>query len=220
MIPLKLEAKTKAFPLATGLLMSCCIAMFLFGHRLFSEKGLVPLDLIYGFFHPASGLPATLVTLLLSLFMHGGIVHLASNMWYLWLFGPAIEDRLGSLRYGLLYIVAGAIASVSQAASSPLSTIPVVGASGAIAGIMGLTLLLHPRSRLVCYFPPVFFFRVPAFIFLCLWFCIQYINLSSATNRTTIVAWMAHIGGFVFGMISGVLMRGFGRKSTKRKKTG
>lgn len=218
MIPLRIDIKNRSFPPVTILLVATCIVMYFAGHRLFPDRGLVPLDLMYGIFHPASGLPGELVSLFLSLFLHGGIVHLASNMWYLWLFGPAMEDRLGPTRFAAIYAAAGAVASISQAASSPLSTIPMVGASGAIAGIMGLTLLLHPGSKLLCYFPPVFFFRVPVFVFLCIWFCIQYINLRTPSGDTSLIAWMAHIGGFVFGAVIGSFIRVRGDGSTKRKK--
>jgi membrane associated rhomboid family serine protease len=218
MIPVKHEAKTTSFPFVTVTIMICCVAAYAVGRRLFAGYGLVPLDFMYGLFHPGSGLPTALAMLLLSLFMHGGIFHLAANMWYLWLFGPAMENRAGAFPFTLLYGAAGVTASLVQAASAPLSTIPIVGASGAIAGIMGLTLLLQPTSRLVCYFPPLFFFKVPTFVFLLIWFCIQYINLSAPTRSGTNVAWWAHIGGFLFGMAAGALMRLFGNRGKRRKK--
>jgi membrane associated rhomboid family serine protease len=218
MIPVKHDVPRKAFPFVTLSLCACCVALFFGGSRFLAEQGFVPLDFIYALFHPLEGLRTATVMLLLSFFMHGSIMHLVGNLWYLWLFGPAIEQRLGALTFALLYGVAGVIATIVQAVSSPLSTIPIVGASGAIAGIMGLTLVLLPRSRLVCFFPPLFFFKIPSFVFLLLWFGIQYINLSYAAPQGALVAWWAHIGGFAFGVVAGVLLRIVAGKERRTKK--
>jgi membrane associated rhomboid family serine protease len=186
--------------------MAICTAAFFGGARLLQAEGLVPADFMYGLFHPARGLLSAVAALLLSFFMHASLFHLCSNLWYLWLFGPAMEDRLGPAAFGLFYGVFGVAAMLVQVASAPLSTVPVIGASGAIAGIMGLHLALLPRGRLVCYVPPIFFFRIPSFIFLLIWICIQYINLRLATPDSPPVAWWAHLGGFACGLGAGIVL--------------
>jgi membrane associated rhomboid family serine protease len=218
LIPVKHDIPRKGFPFVTLSLCVCCLVVYFGGNRFIAERGFVPLDFMYALFHPVEGLRTAAVMLLLSFFMHGGLMHLAGNLWYLWLFGPAIERRLGALTFALLYGTAGVIATIAQAVSSPLSTIPIVGASGAIAGVMGLTLVLLPGSRLVCYFPPLFFFKIPSFVFLLLWFGIQYINLSRAAPGGALVAWWAHIGGFAFGVVAGALLRLAAGKGKRRKK--
>jgi membrane associated rhomboid family serine protease len=217
MIPIKHDVSRKRFPFVTLTLCACCVAVFFGGGRFIAQQGFVPLDFMYALFHPIDGLRSVTVMLLLSFFMHGGIAHLAGNLWYLWLFGPAIEQRLGTARFAFTYGAAGVVATITQAVSSPLSTIPIVGASGAIAGVMGLTLVLLPRSWIVCYFPPIFFFKIPSFVFLLIWFGIQYINLSITAPGNALVAWWAHIGGFCFGVVAGALQRLMVGKGIRRK---
>jgi membrane associated rhomboid family serine protease len=206
MFPLRHEAKPKKAPLVTiALVVLCCAVFFGGGHSIRSE-GLVPLDFFYGLFHPAPGLAHAGAMLFLSFFMHGSLFHLLGNMWYLWLFGSAIEGRLGHRAFAVIYCLCGVVSMLMQVASAPLSSTPIVGASGAIAGIMGLNLVLLPRERLLCYFPPIFLFRVPAFIFLLLWFFIQYVNVRYANPAVSNVAWWAHIGGYAAGAAAGVAL--------------
>ena len=208
MFPFRNETKTAGFPLVTTLIIALCVAVFLggqvYGSGFFRQKGLVPVDFMYAVFHPSKGLLEAAAMLFASFFMHGGIMHLAGNMWYLWLFGPPLEDRIGRLSFALLYSACGVVSMLIQTASVPLSNTPIVGASGAIAGIMGCNLVLLPFARLACYFPPLFIFRIPAFIFLLLWFWIQYINVTSGNAEATMVAWWAHIGGYLTGAIAGL----------------
>ncbi|MEA2905665.1 MAG: hypothetical protein QOI12_3052 [Alphaproteobacteria bacterium] len=141
------------------------------------------------------------------MFLHGGWLHIIFNMWTLWLFGPTIEDRLGHGRFLLFYLVCGIAASLAQVASDPTSTVPAVGASGAIAGVLGCFMGLFPLARVVVVVPIVFiplFFEVPAFVFIGLWFLIQIFQgtvelfLPSSSGG---VAWWAHIGGFLAGLV-------------------
>ena len=210
MFPVRNETKSDGFPTVTLLIIAVCTAVFtgehLAGNGFFKLPGLVPVDFMYAVFHPSKGLPGAVGMLLASFFMHAGLGHLLGNMWYLWLFGPSVEDRIGKVAFALLYGSCGVVSMMIQTASAPLSRIPVVGASGAIAGVMGCSLVLLPTARLACYFPPVFIFRVPAFIFLLLWFFIQYINVRS--GNATMVAWWAHIGGYLTGVIVGVSLLG------------
>jgi membrane associated rhomboid family serine protease len=153
--------------------------------------------------HPLDG-PAWL-TMLTHMFLHGGIVHLLGNMWFLWIFGGNVEGRLGALRYLLLYLLAGFAAAAAQVAVGPLSAVPMVGASGAISGVLGAYLILFPTAfvwALVPWIVPVL--PVPAVVFLVLWFVLQAYNglgaLLRETGRGGGVAWWAHAGGFVAGV--------------------
>lgn len=141
-----------------------------------------------------------------SMFMHGSLIHLIGNMWFLWVFGPAVEGKLGTMRFVILYLMAGAGAALLQGAVMPASEIPMVGASGAISGVLGSYLVIYPRARILTMVPPFFFlfFWVPAFIYLGYWFFIQLLNVFSGVQG---VAWWAHIGGFVVGMLLVPLIR-------------
>ncbi|MBI4343356.1 MAG: rhomboid family intramembrane serine protease [Candidatus Omnitrophica bacterium] len=150
--------------------------------------------------------PALLVTLLTSQFLHGGFIHLGSNLLFLWIFGDNVEDRMGRGRFLALYLFSGLAAAVAQILASPRSAIPLVGASGAIAGVLGAYLLLFPGARIVTLVPIGFFLEtveVPAFIFLGLWFLLQWVQgltTIGAVAEVGGVAFWAHIGGFVSGM--------------------
>jgi membrane associated rhomboid family serine protease len=144
------------------------------------------------------------LTLVTCLFLHGGWLHFLGNMWFLWIFGDNVEDRLGHWGYLLFYLGAGTAASLSHLLSAPGSPIPTIGASGAIAGVMGAYMLLYPRALVLTVLPIFFFLQLvvlPAPIFLGIWFVIQLIQgVSSVTGPvTTGVAWWAHIGGFAVG---------------------
>jgi membrane associated rhomboid family serine protease len=136
-------------------------------------------------------------SLIESMFMHANLVHLVSNMWVFWIFGNNVEDRLGRLRFLLFYLLTGLTATFAHVVFNQASTIPVIGASGAIAGVMGAYLVLFPHARVVSVIPPLFLlpFRVPAVIFLLLWLFAQF----SISANDPQVAWIAHVGGFVAG---------------------
>jgi membrane associated rhomboid family serine protease len=143
--------------------------------------------------------------LLTSMFMHGGWGHLLGNMLFLWVFGNNIEDSMGHFRFLVFYLATGIAAGLAHIFFSPLSSVPAVGASGAISGIMGAYILLYPRARVRTYFPPFFFFRIRAFFFLLLWFVMQlFSGLSTLglpeAQQGGVAVW-AHIGGFVAGLL-------------------
>ena len=146
-----------------------------------------------------------LLAVLTSMFLHGGLLHLGGNMLFLWIFGNNIEDRLGHVRYLLFYLAAGVAATLAHIAVQPSSTVPVVGASGAIAGIMGAYLVWFPKARITTLF--IFFLilfrQVQARWVLAIWFISQFF-----INPNDGVAWVAHVGGFVFGIVVGLLVRG------------
>lgn len=212
MFPLKIEAELKRIPFVTILLIMLCLLVFFKRDFLASfTYGLVPLDFVYSIFHP-SELKKTFAALLLSFFLHAGIVHLLSNMWFLWIFGGAVESRTGSFTFVIIYLLFGTVSMLTQVGSAPLSTIPIVGASGAIAGIMGMCLIFFPFSWILMWFPPIFIFKLPSFLFLLVWFFIQYVHLGNSQNSSGGVAWWAHAGGFTCGVIAAIAWKFIYRK--------
>jgi membrane associated rhomboid family serine protease len=143
-----------------------------------------------------------------SMFLHGSWLHVLGNMLFLWVFGNNIEERLGPVGYAVFYLVAGVAAALAHIATQPDSTVPVVGASGAIAGVMGAYLVLYPHARILTIIPLFIFLQfiyLPAFVVLIGWFVLQFF-----TNPNTGVAVAAHIGGFVFGALAGLFLRAAG----------
>ncbi|MGH9782329.1 MAG: rhomboid family intramembrane serine protease, partial [Candidatus Acidiferrales bacterium] len=164
--------------------------------------------------HSQYTLAQGLVPLFTSMFLHGGWLHIIGNMWFLWLFGPNVEDRLGHLPYLGFYLVCGLGAGIAQTLFSLGSTIPGLGASGAIAGVLGAYVIFFPSSRiltLVTLFFWWFFARLPAVLFIGLWFAVQFLSGISSLGSAQMggVAWWAHVGGFLLGML---LVSGMRRK--------
>ncbi|PIQ83649.1 MAG: rhomboid family intramembrane serine protease [Candidatus Omnitrophica bacterium CG11_big_fil_rev_8_21_14_0_20_63_9] len=157
--------------------------------------------------------PHLFLTLLTSQFLHGGLFHLASNMLYLWIFADNVEDRLGHGRFLLLYLGSGVLAAVAQLLLSSHSSVPMVGASGAIAGVLGAYLLMFPTARIITLIPLGWFLErveLPAFLFLGLWFLMQWFQGLMTIGQVADVggvAFWAHIGGFVAGMAGVLLIR-------------
>ena len=164
----------------------------LFVHR----HGVVPLFLL-------SGYGPALSTLLSSMFMHGNLAHIASNMWFLHIFGDNVEDALGHFRYLLFYLFGGVAASVAHAFMDPGSQLPLVGASGAISGVLGGYLLMFARARVVTFIPPFFLLELPAFVFILIWFGINVLSGfgSLGSAQQVGIAFFAHVGGFLAGVI-------------------
>ena len=156
-------------------------------------------------------------TLISSQFMHGGLMHILGNMWFLYLFGDNVEDNIGHWKFLAFYILAGIAAALAQVYIHPNSQIPMVGASGAIAGVLGAYFIFYPHSRVMTLVPLGFYSRVieiPAFFFLGLWFLMQTFSGTSALYVARAsgqdaggVAWWAHAGGFVFGFAIGIIKR-------------
>lgn len=145
------------------------------------------------------------LSLVVSMFLHANLAHLFGNMWIFWIFGNNIEDHFGHVRYLVFYLVSGLVATASFVVMNPSSTVPLIGASGAIAGAMGAYLILFPTARITSIVPPFFFFpfRVPAWLFLGLWLLGQFAISSDAGQ----VAWEAHVGGFVAGVAYALVKR-------------
>jgi hypothetical protein len=138
------------------------------------------------------------------MFLHGGFLHLLGNMWSLYIFGDNVEDRLGPFRYLLFYLLCGLASGLSHLLLNMNSTIPTIGASGAISGVMGAYLVLHPRSRILTLIPILifpWFVEIPAFFFIGFWFVLQLLNAAGSHGGGGGIAWWAHIGGFLFGIV-------------------
>lgn len=213
MIPLRDTIPAQSFPLVT---LSCIgLNVLVFVYELGLGTSLGRFIAVYGFvpvryFYLSETEPWNLLTrfgpLFSAMFIHGGWLHLIGNMWMLWIFGDNVEDRLGKGRYLAYYLGCGVAATSLHALTTPDSHLPVVGASGAIAGVMGGYFVLFPRARVVTLIPILFFFQiisVPAVIFLALWFLVQLVQgLTTATvNISGGVAWWAHVGGFAVGAL-------------------
>jgi membrane associated rhomboid family serine protease len=216
MIPLRDSAPTDRFPLVNIALILVNVAVFLYQQMLPAAEmqqfiftyGMVPVELtdsFFGFLSMGQGtqaLAGAAFPLISANFLHGGWLHLIGNMVYLWVFGDNIEGHLGHLRYLFIYLLMGAISQLFHVAANPLSAIPLVGASGAIAGVLGAYFILFPRSRVLTLVPLGFFItfvHIPAVIFLAFWFILQLINATLAAGVQP-VAWWAHVGGFIIGL--------------------
>ncbi len=212
MIPLHDNNPTTLFPVFTIIFMVLCVFAFLWqvgsgdtgNQRIILGLGMIPAVLFDQVNLPASLIlvPAEL-TLLTSMFLHGGWMHLIGNMLYLWVFGNNVEDAMGHLRFILFYLLCGGFAALGQALMQPASQIPMIGASGAISGVLGAYLLLYPRSRILVVIPLGLLFpllRIPAGWVLGAWFAIQIFSSLGASAGQGGVAWFAHIGGFIAGM--------------------
>jgi membrane associated rhomboid family serine protease len=223
MFPLRDDNPTAIFPLVTLLVMGACMAVWVFlqGAGLSPDAlaesvcafGAIPWEVtegIGGGRQPAGGAPCpigglTWQSLLTSMFLHGSWLHLIGNLWFLWIFGNNIEDSMGHGRFLAFYLLVGLVASGAHVFSEPGSTLPMVGASGAISGIMGAYLLLYPRARVHTLFIIILYIRVfpvPAWFFLGYWFLLQVASSSfQPPGSTGGVAFWAHIGGFLAGLI-------------------
>ncbi len=216
MIPLRDDAPRLGFPYVTLGLIAINVVVFLYQLSLHFESppaaealvqtfGSIPLRTqraLAGHYPLAEGL-APLFT---SMFLHGGVLHLLGNMWFLWIFGDNVEDELGHGTYLGFYLGCGLVASLAQFAADPSSTVPAVGASGAISGVMGAYVVRFPWARIVMLVPIVIIFftvEVPALFMLVYWFLIQFMSGAASAGDPSAggVAWWAHIGGFVAGAI-------------------
>ncbi len=216
MIPLGDSVPRRRFPWVTYSLIVINVLVFLvelsYGPRvqiLFQKYGVIPVRLWQW-----QQNPEVLLTLLTSQFLHGGWYHIIGNMIYLWIFGDNVEDQLGHGKYLGFYLLSGVLAALVQSAMTPMSTIPSIGASGAISGVLGAYMLFFPTGRVVLGVPLFFFlylFEVPAVVALGYWFISQYLNglfaLATGALQVGGVAWWAHIGGFIAGMILGPILR-------------
>jgi membrane associated rhomboid family serine protease len=160
-----------------------------------------------------------LYTILTSMFMHGGLLHILSNMWFLYIFGDNVEDAFGHLGYAAIYLIAGICGALLQVAVAPNSSIPMVGASGAISGVLGAYMVMYPTARILTLVPIFIFIQfinVPAIIFLGIWIGIQVLSGLGSSRTGGGVAFFAHIGGFAFGFVMGWIGRSLVRRHKVR----
>lgn len=211
MIPIRDENPTRVRPVITVLLIAANAGIFLYqmtlppeaARQLILTRGLIPGDLTR---LPDLGTPALgpgAASIVTSMFLHGGLLHLLFNVWFLWIFGNNVEEAMGRIRYPVFYLLCGVAAALTQVAVFPASTVPMIGASGAIAGVLGAYFLLYPHARILTLVPFFFLYivRLPAFVVLGLWFALQVLYSAMSDPARGGVAWSAHAGGFVAGML-------------------
>jgi membrane associated rhomboid family serine protease len=236
-IPIRDDNPTRARPLLTIAIIAACLYIFAAVQpkqpgeevEFLARHAAIPCEVVHA--EPISndlsrrcdgqleipGLPGSeeafpdknvFLAVIASMFLHGSWLHVLGNMLFLWVFGNNIEDRLGTVGYAVFYLVSGIAAALAHIATQANSTIPVVGASGAVAGVMGAYLVLYPKARILTVIPLFIFLQfvyLPAFVVLIGWFVLQFF-----TNPNAGVAVAAHIGGFVFGAAAGLILRGTG----------
>ena len=205
MIPLRdvIPSRTTPYITVTIIILNA-LAWF---YELALPRDVLPLFLQFYGVVPAD---LTATTLVSSMFLHGSWSHVIGNMWYLWIFGDNVEDRVGHGRFIVFYLLCGMAAGLGQIAMDPSSTLPTIGASGAIAGVMGAYFVLYPRSRVLTLIPLIIFWEIielPAIVLLGFWFLMQLfsagaIAVTANSSGGGGVAFMAHVAGFIFGMIA------------------
>jgi membrane associated rhomboid family serine protease len=217
MIPFRDKNPSGTFPFITIALITLNGGAFIFevilGNKLedfLFQYGVVPVKIVYFLSHPSLSpvnIKEAFLPFLTGMFLHGGVVHILGNMWYLWIFGDNVEDRLGHFKFLGFYVLCGILASIVHVAFNLHVGVPCVGASGAIAGVLGAYMITFPRARVLCILPLWFIWQVvelPAMVVLGFWFFIQFFNGAAAITATQAtaggVAWWAHIGGFAFGV--------------------
>lgn len=226
MIPLKDTTPRHSFPFITVLLIVANFIVFFHqislspaaGDAFIRMYGLVPRRIELAMAGRHYSLVQAFVPLFTCMFLHGGWLHIIGNMWFLWIFGGNVEDRMGSASYLIFYVICGLGSGISQVAFSWGSAIPSIGASGAISGVLGAYILFFPRSRILSLVPLLiiwFLARIPAWIFIGLWFIVEFLSgLGSLTTETSGgIAWWAHVGGFLLGVI---LAKSFASSSPRR----
>jgi membrane associated rhomboid family serine protease len=214
LIPLRDNVASQRLPFVTCAIIATNVVVFCHEMQLGNglERFVDAFGLIPARFHHAEDPVARLMPVFTSMFVHGGLLHLLGNMLFLHIFGDNVEDRFGHVRFFVFYLGCGAVAAIAQIAASPHSAMPMVGASGAIAGVTGAYFVLYPRAR-VSMLVPIFLFwqviEVPAVLFLLLWFGMQlaYGMVSLGRPETGGVAWWAHVAGFGSGMIAALFLR-------------
>lgn len=227
MIPFRDDVPSKTTPVTTISLILVNLLVFAYQLTLAPEQlqhffflnGVVPGEVQLVFQEPLAVAVVTARTLFTSMFLHGGWLHLIGNLWYLWIFGDNVEDRMGHFRFLIFYLICGLAGGITHIAFNLNSSIPSIGASGAIAGVLGAYLLSYPFARIHTLIPLFFFWPIvelPALVVLGFWFVIQLLQGAAAIGNTEIaegVAFWAHVGGFVTGML---LLGSFARPLIRR----
>jgi membrane associated rhomboid family serine protease len=210
MIPLRDSTRSRNFPVVNVSLIAINFIVF-FGELSLSNQGMNQLTYTYGLIPAqvtshATGTPILTLAIpfVTAMFLHANWLHIIGNMLYLWIFGDNVEDRVGHLPYLFFYLLVGMAGSIVYCLGSPASQVPIIGASGAIAGILGAYFVLYPKAKVLTLLPLFFFItlvEIPAIWFLLLWFGLQVVNSFTTSLAADSVAWWAHIGGFVTGAV-------------------
>ena len=211
MIPIRDTTPSRSYPVVNMMIIGINVSIFLVQlaqgpglDRFLYTYGLVPARYSQPQISFHFSLFEQIFALISFMFLHGGFWHLLGNMWSLFIFGDNVEDRLGPLRYLTFYMLCGLTSGLTHLVLNLHSNLPTIGASGAIAGVMGAYFVLYPRARILTLIPIFFipyFLEIPAFFFLGLWFLIQFFNAAASSADMSGIAWWAHIGGFVFGIL-------------------
>ncbi|MCG6911707.1 MAG: rhomboid family intramembrane serine protease [Deltaproteobacteria bacterium] len=208
MIPIRDTTPSKNYPVVNTAIIGLNVLVYLF--QLSRGSGLDRFIYTYGLVPARYTVPEIgayfttgqqALALISFMFLHGGFFHLLGNMWSLYIFGDNVEDRLGPVRYLIFYLLAGIFSGLVHMLSDTHSMVPTIGASGAIAGVMGAYFIMHPNSKILTLIPIIFipwFVEIPAFIFIGFWFVLQILNAAGGGGQ---IAWWAHIGGFIFGIL-------------------
>jgi len=211
MFPIRDTIPSKNYPVVNNTIIGINVILFLF--EMSQGANLDRFVYIYGLVPARYSMPQIssyfttgqqILSWLSFMFLHGGFWHLLGNMWFLYIFGDNVEDRLGPFRYLVFYLLCGITSGLSHLLFNLHSNIPTIGASGAIAGVMGAYLILHPHSKILTLIPIIiipWFIEIPAFFFLGFWFILQFLSAAGSHGNIGGIAWWAHIGGFVFGIV-------------------
>jgi membrane associated rhomboid family serine protease len=212
LFPLRDLHRTRTTPVVTRALLAANVFIHAWQmtrdsaeqESLLERFGVIPAVLLHG------GHVGSLVTPLTSMFLHGGLAHLIGNLWFLFVFGDHVEEALGRVRFAAFYAACGLCAAAAQVAMSPESVVPMVGASGAIAGVLGAYMMFFPKARILALVPPFILLEVPAFVFLFVWIALEIAHAALRAGSTADaggVAFFAHVGGFVAGLGLAPLLR-------------
>jgi len=223
MFPLRDSTRSEHFPIITVMLIVINIMVFWYEISL-GEQGLNDLSYMFGlvpaYYTHYQGSWLGYLPFITSIFLHGSWMHVIGNMWILWLFGDNVEDKMGRTRFLAFYLLCGLLASITHFAFNLSSAVPVVGASGAVAGVMGAYFLMFRKAKVLTYIFPIFLFNFPAWIYLGFWALTQVyggaVGLLTVGADQTVAVW-AHVGGFLAGMI---LFKSFLRPGDRRKQEG
>ncbi len=211
MIPIRDTIRSNTYPVVNYAIIAANMLVFLV--ELSQGQKLNEFIYVYGLVPARYAVPQIsayftfgqqIVSFLSFMFLHGGFLHLLGNMWFLYIFGDNVEDRLGHSRYLVFYLLCGLTSGISHLVINWYSEIPTIGASGAIAGVMGAYFLLYPGAKILTLVPIFIFIQfleLPAYLFIGVWFLFQFLSATSASAHAGGIAWWAHIGGFIFGMI-------------------
>ncbi|MCL5056391.1 MAG: rhomboid family intramembrane serine protease [Actinobacteria bacterium] len=212
MIPLRDSVRPRTTPFVNWILIAINLYIFIREvmlppgqlNEVYYTLGLIPASVTQLFLN-GSAMGSVIITFFTAMFLHGGWTHVLGNMLFLWVFGDNVEDRLGHFKFLLFYLATGIIGVIAHILSNPFSEVPIIGASGAIAGVLGAYFVTFPRARVLTLLPIIIFFtivEIPAVVFLAFWFVLQLFNgTASLGGSANPVAWWAHVGGFLSGII-------------------